>query len=702
MPTQEEIIKEVLKFDPGRKQTPPVDDSVIKEVLKFDPGRIGGTYQPKPSPFPGGTGPISTITGKPETIYVPGEDPGANMATLAKVGYVDDPKKKIEIFAKARGIPISEYRTFNGEIIFRNSQGRWQKEVGEMPISALKKGVVQTLTNPAIIGGVVGAVGGPKTALLGAMGGEGIRKAVGAAAFGEEQTTAGNILDMATEGVLAGAGEIGGKGIRAIMGRFKMGPRKVIKYAGHEIIEGALKPQDHAKAEVVRAIARSHGIDLAPHQLYDKEGMTNIWMYLRKHPVTSDKIRAFEDQLANQSDEAIQKFIRDMGGFEETPFIVGEKLQKMASKSIESAKTIRRNLASPLYQKAFKAEATVDIKPVIEYIDVELATAKGEVRNQLLKAKNILEKPDLPKGTKPELSWDTSLQGLHGSKVEFDRIIKNAQKDSLGNTIKRHYQKIQNTLLEQMDAASPDYAAARQRFAELSEPVDALKQSVLGELDRLMKEGAIAKAPGKLLDLTNMPDAELLKKAKATIEPQDPEAWRNMVGSYIRDVYEGLRVTEEGKVVNAVGKLHKKLFGSQKQREIMQAAMSPDEYKNLESLMTVFQRAAIGTRSQSMTQPFRMIEEQFGKIPGSKAYRFGMFPRQATVESLFGKWNDVLVSGRQRELLKALTSKDAVEQIKKLKPLTPGSKKLIDGLSVYTTMISTKIGLEDIGEELPK
>ena len=118
--------------------------------------------------------------------------------------------------------------------------------------------------------------------------------------------------------------------------------------------------------------------------------------------------------------------------------------------------------------------------------------------------------------------------------------------------------------------------------------------------------------------------------------------------------------------------------------------------------MTVFQRAAIGTRSQSMTQPLRTIEEQFGKIPGSKAYRFGMFPRQATVESLFGKWNDMLVSGRQRELLKALTSKDAVEQIKKLKPLTPGSKKLIDGLSVYITMISTKIGLENIGEETPK
>ena len=696
-------IAEILKFDPKRKEKKkPSEQDEIAEILKFDPKKIGGTYQPAPSPVPGGTSPVSTITGKPIEEYVPGEEPSANMWTLIKAGMVDDPEIQKKIYAEARGIPVNRYRVFNGEIIFRDEKGNWQRETGELPADLVKRFLTQTASHPSVSLGTLGAIAGAPGAVAGAIGGAGIRKGIGALAFGEEQTTAGNLLNLSIEGLLAAAGEGLGKVIGRIFARLKPGAHGPMKYAGREIAEGLLTREDHAKAEAIRAIAKRYDIELAPHQLYDKEGMTNIWSYLRKHPATADNIRTFEDALSDQSDKAIQTFIKELGGYEETPFVLGKKLQEAATNSIKSAKEVRRVAASPHYQKAFTDAPDVDIKPVIEYIDTELATAKGEIRTQLNRAKKILEKPDLPKvigeGEEAILNYDTSLQGLHGSKIEFDRIIENARQDSLGNTVKRQYQKIKDLLIEQMDGASPEYAAARRSFKELSEPVEKLKQSVIGELDRLTKEGTIAKAPHKLLDLASMPDAQLLRTARKSF---DEKLWKRTVGSYIRDVYEGLKVTEEGKVVNAVGKLHKRFFGSQKQREIMRAALDPQQYKAFEDLMTIFQRAAIGTRQQSMTAPYQAIAREFGEIPGSAIYRWGMFPRQQATSFVFGKWNDILISGRQADLIEALLSPNALKQIKKLKPLTPGSRRLIDGFAVYTTMISTKLGIEDIGKKIP-
>ena len=253
-----------------------------------------------------------------------------------------------------------------------------------------------------------------------------------------------------------------------------------------------------------------------------------------------------------------------------------------------------------------------------------------------------------------------------------------------------------------MDQSSPGYAAARQRYAELSQPVEALKKSVIGELDKMTKESVIAKSPHKLLDLSSMPDAKLLKVARQSIEPQDPRLWKQMVGGYIRDTYEGLKVTQgEGRIYNPAGKLYQKLFGSSKQREIMRAALNNEEYTALSDLMTVFQRASVGTGRQSMTAPFQQIEQQIVSPMQGRLYQFARSPKNTAVDWVFGRWNDILMSGRQGALLDVITSPDAIEQIKRLKPLSPGSKQLIEGLATYTALIAPKIGLEDIGSTLP-
>ena len=862
-------VDEVLKFDPGPNFKRPSQDDIVNEVLKFDPMRpkeeatpppVGGTFQPKPSPFPGGTGPISTITGKPETRFVSGEEPGAEFVPMMKAGFVDDPYIKAKIFSEARGVPISRYRVNSkGNIEFKDNKGSWQREVSELPIHQVKQILANIIAHPSTTLGTMGAImGGAGGAIIGAMGGETLRKGIAAGVYGEKQTAFGNLVDVGMEGLFALGGELAGKIFTGGINKFLTRKIKPLQLAGQEVREQLLSPQDHAKALWIQRLADQHNITLAPHQLYDKEGMMNVWKYLRKHPVTSDAVRTFEDNLAKQSDEAINGFIKEMGGFKKTPYTLGTRTQEVAEEIISEAIEKRSLAASPIYKEAFEKAPPVDIEPVIGFIDDKLEVAKGNIRTHLLKTKKILQEPDLPKklmepwdmtkeelianppkgyayksgrgyaaqrGDKvtnisdsffelgvaekkalinhevghdlvrnfnknykdvfdplkkgmgkdaygqnremyenpfgfrenpeeiiadtytslfeknpyeaggkfdnlrkrvakiairegkpvppevlaeyPELAketllpgtgtgkFDTSLEGLHSAKISIDDEIAKAEKARTGN-VAFNYREIKKMLLDQMDKASPEYAQARKTFASKSEPVNRLKESVIGELSQLKTDKTVSGVAAKLLYIKDMPDEILLKEAKAVIFKKDPDLWNEIIGSYIRDVYQNLRIAEEGgKVLNVPGKMYKALYGNPKQRGILEAAMSSDQFKSFESLMQVFQRASIGVGKESMTAPFQAIGETMGVIPGSKIYRYAMFPKQAIVETAFKKWNDILVAGRQTELIKALASPDVIKKLEAIKPLKPGSKKFIEAFSVFTALIVDKVEIPE-------
>lgn len=701
-------IDEILKYDPMPKAE--TDPAIIDEILKYDPG-VGGTYKPKTSPFKGGTPPISTITGKTEEEFYSGTEEEAGFGAMMKASFVDDPYIKAKIFAQARGIPVTQYRlTKSGELEFKNEQGQWEREISEIPLSKLKESLANIISHPSTTLGTIGAMLGPKGAIVGAMAGETIRKGVGSIVYGEKQTAFGNLTDVGLEGIFALSGEIVGKLLGKSINRFLGRKAKTLRLGGKEIAERLLSPEDHAKALWIKQLAQQHGMELAPHQLYDREGMTNIWKYLRKHPQTSNAVQAFENKLAKQSDKAINKFINDMGGFEKTPYSLGTEIKETAQAAIDKATEARSKIAGPMYKRAFETSEQVDIKPVVEWIDNELSTAKGSVRDNLLKAKKLLEKPDLPKitparndllydakgrliGGTPEVkSYDTSLKGLHDAKIAIDDEIAKAKKARTGN-VARNYRKVKQLLLEQMKMASPLYDEAMTRFASKSEPLNRLRASVIGELSELRKDTAISNSVQKLLNIRNMPDQQLLLEAKHYFSPT---TWNEITGSYIRDVYQSLRIAEEGgRVLNIPGKMYKALYGNPKQRAILKAAMTPVQYNNFESLMKAFKNASIGVSKESMTAPFQSISEQMGVIPGSKIYRYALFPRQAITESIIGKWNDMLVAGRQAELLDALTRPDVIKKISQLKQLTPLSKKYLETFSVLTALIVDKIKLPE-------
>ena len=146
---------------------------------------------------------ISTITAKPIVEFTGRGGSGASFWAHLKAGIVDDPITKAKIYAADRFPDLTEdermkrYRLVSGEVVFKDMDNKWYSESPGMFHNKLKKFLGETTAHtPAIAMGVVGAMGGPELAALGAAGGEGIRKTIGATVFDEPQKTRENISTM--------------------------------------------------------------------------------------------------------------------------------------------------------------------------------------------------------------------------------------------------------------------------------------------------------------------------------------------------------------------------------------------------------------------------------------------------------------------------------------------------------------------------
>ena len=725
---------------------------------------------------------------------------------MIQTTFVDDPVSKAKIYAKARGIPIPEiatrYRlTQDNDIEFRTNEGQWQRETPEIFSGMSAEMVANIVGHPSTYLGTAGAaVAGPKGAVLGAMGGEAARKAIGRFAYDEPQTIAGNLIDIGLEGLLALGGEFVGKVINSSVNRYltRKGPR-ILKRAGAEIHGGQLQPADHARAEYLKQLAEKHGITLLPHQLYDKANMTDMWIYLRKHPLTANAIQKFDDALENETHRAIEGYIGQMGGYAEESFAMGTKLKSAATDAIKDVEEARKAAARPYYEAAkdetpiadidrlkqelrFNEEKIAkggpakqpDVKTMVSEIqasgsavptmqingedkkayasriakdyqriigkDIPMVAPKGgpdidQIRRRNEQIKSIIagaEPPDdffplptrKPQADVPEAIAEidrlmaetvpddpshkalkkikTMITDAQGSVRKLDRIKRSAmdsvlRKEKADPTLKYELQRVKDALTTSIDIQFPDYEAARGIYGKygMAQPIEDLKLSVIGVLSQLEKVGDIENAVAKIFGAgKKVPSYEGIIRARKAIMDQDPELWRRAVAHHIREMHGAAQYAQSGEIINHAGKMHQSLFGSRNKQRAMAAAFGGEntrEYKTFKGMMEVLQRAATGKTGQSITHFAGEIKENITPRMGSKMYQFLSRPKQYVIDATFAWWNDMLMRGRQEDLLKALIDPQIQAKIAQIKPLKPRSKRFIEGLATATALIATKI-----------
>lgn len=111
--------------------------------------------------------------------------------------------------------------------------------------------------------------------------------------------------------------------------------------------------------------------------------------------------------------------------------------------------------------------AQVDAGPVLDHVNSALDSAKGAVRQGLQAAKNALLRPDG--------SIDTSVAGLHNSRVAIDDLISQAKLAGANHTVTEL--QAAKTVLDQVLESVPSYGNARKSFQAASQPLSAFDEA---------------------------------------------------------------------------------------------------------------------------------------------------------------------------------------------------------------------------------
>lgn len=262
-----------------------------------------------------------------------------------------------------------------------------------------------------------------------------------------------------------------------------------------------------------------------------------------------------------------------------------------------------------------------------------------------------------------------NLKRLHNAKLEIDQLLAKFGENSLGNTTKRQVVDIKNTLLEQMDEASPLYREAREEFARLSPGVDALQESIIGKVADL-GDVQLETVSKKIFNPDFSP--KTIRDAKKVIDAVDPDAWNELVrvefagrlSKMKADISEAGATTE-----NIPGQMFRAIFGNAKQKAVLFNSVDGELAKNLKYLEKGLERASIGRVAGSQTAIREEIKRELRGGVGATIRDIFSKP----VSTLVSVGDDAAFNRRVRGLAEVMFNPNWRPQMRQLRKLNPNS-----------------------------
>jgi hypothetical protein len=626
---------------------------------------------------------ISTITNEPVMDYTPTGQPSTKLSALAKSGFVDDPKGKIKIFAKSRGIPEDRYSIYKGEIVYQGDDGKWYPETKKTIGGKVREivGESPAFLPSGILAGA-GATVGPGSAFMGAAGGEGLRQYIGDKMTGTETDPKEGLLKMGLSGLTGLLGMTGGKTTNRTLN--SIGAKRGGLLASHAGRNRKLI--DIQATKRLERMGEDVGVDLFPPQTTGSKALADKFNLLGDLEPSSPIIQAARKKQHEQIDNAVNAFL-DAVSPDMTPGNVGRRLKTASTSAIDAADAARTKTASKVYKSAFKNAKPVDVGPVVK----QIAALKSDLPESGSKARTIvgkIEKMLFKQGDDGPVP-QTDIRVLDNVKKEIDVLLTGPDSTSVHKDVIRRLTSIKDSLVKQADKASPEYKKARKLYGDLSPSVDRLKDSKIGDMSRLKKQNTIEQAARKLFsNIGSTPES--ISYAKAVIKQRDPEAWNGAIRTHLQEIFERTKSSAGGvdATTNIGGHFFKRTWGDPKQRKILRAAMEPDQFDYFRKLTTVLDRAGMILRKESATATRQEMIDEIGGSMLRRSVRAATRP-MVTKERVIA---DMLVKARlgqnAKALANAMVSRKHANQLNKMYQLSPRSEKLIPMLSTFAAVIA--------------
>jgi hypothetical protein len=600
----------------------------------------------------------------------------AKFATLTKAATVDDPATKLRIFAEAR-FPndpkaVERYAMIGDEVVYVGDDGKLYRDTPSGVRGWMAEAGATTLAkSPAIAGGIVGAgatvAGAPAGPLgmaagsaLGAAAGEGVRKMVAGAVFDEPQTVAGNVKDMAVEGLFSFGGSLVGSKVAGYLE--KRGLARDIK-----------KINQPAVADLERK-STAIGVELDPAQLTNLPSLKSKADVLASLPTSRDIMAEGAVKRAGQARTAAERLFAQVStkeGLDEA----GDVAKAGAIKVVDMLVKERSAKAAPLYRRAFDEFSGIPEQVQATAADLMKRPAMdraGKIAVRLAKNEGV----DLadPKN---------SLLGMHYMKLALDDMIEGAGSQGLGGTQKRQFVALKNELLGIMDNLSPTYAKARETFAHFSPSVNAVKEGIVSKIAGLSDESTF-KAVEMVFGGNSSP--RTVERTRQLFEQAGlKDDWNQLTRAYLQKTFEKAgkqsMSAADGSAINQAARWRAAMAGDVSQMRIMRAAMDRPTFQAFSDMMDVFEAmgrtAGAGAGSQTMPrqEAARLLRQESGAgVVGSVAGASNPLNWGAAIKT----WLEEARLGNHAEKVATImTSPDGMKRLKDLKRLSPNDQRFI-------------------------
>ena len=649
---------------------------------------------------------ISAITGKPVTKFTGRGGPGASARAHSRAGWVDNPITKFEIYSTDRFPNLSRderaerYKYQNGELIFRADSGKWYSENPDLAILKLKKMLAQQPAHlPSEIGGAMGALwGGFPGAFVGAYGGEAVRKSVGQLVLGDKQTADEILTDLALTGLIGAAGEFAGarlvgvgRKVKPLISRSGKHGRKITAMMGREAVD-----IDFKKAANIQRIAEEkYGIRLWDAQTTESRGLIDRLNIYGDLPETSDLVQIAKRMQDEEAYRAVGNFFDDLSPSVDA-LVAGENITETAMGVIKRKIGERLGKSKPWYDKAFAQNTEIDISPHIEQLNdlINESLLLGPRRKKLIQFRNMLYKKEkvdwTSTGEKFQLVPETRIKQLDELKKSVDVILKPKLGDTpIDNTTKKNIREIKNNILFDLDKANPDYARARQIWANDSEAIKKLtNKTLLNKIADLEGENVVRSSRELFKTAGNSP--EIMSKIRSQIYPESPSAWNAAVRVHLEDILGKTAQDAGGNAAKSFNAFWRNTIGTPNQAKILKAAMG-EKYKTLETFADILRRVGLVVRKESTTATRQEMLKREGEGLVMGLVRSHVYPLVTKKKVLYDKARLLFTAENRKKTARALLTPTAAKRLARIKTIGIDTEK---GVRAFSTFLSLLYGNE--------
>lgn len=671
------------------------------------------------------TGTVSATTEKMPPIVPGGNAEAAGLWATLKASLAPKVEDQIEHYSRTMKIPRERFGVLQGEIVYADQKGQYQRVVppvfegptAEVPERAARYVASQFGPSaPGVAGGIAGTLTAPS--------GLASIPAAGAASFvtdAARQALSNYMLDrspLSPIDWLNSAGQAGlsmagqGIGLAAAKG-LQNNPLGV---SAADRVKAA-DPARIAEGKRIAAEAQQRGVTLSAGQSTNLNSLKQTERQALRWPETADTVADFR---ASQRDTQIPAAVRsEISRISNVPSTeAASQLREGAKAVVKHVTDIRAGKAAPLYDEAFKANASV-ASPEIDKI-LETPAGKQALKNAAYTMQNFRSKMGLPDKEIAEHVKELVERGemaqpkggvAAGLKLRSLDLVKR-HLDEMANTASRAGDKLNASAygdlarqlrgeLDRLDvtgiagpnstkAAGGAYARARAIFQADSPAIDTLQKGAVGKLARMEGDDAISMVRSVFDKGRNPADVRKMKMAFQAAG-KDPE-WNAGIAGFLSDkLDEAMVVNAQGERGNVAGKVFKSVWGDERQKRVVEAALPQGRLQSIEKLMEVLNAA-----SRSLPEGSPTATDLGAMAPG----RLGSTGRILGTVASPGKWlnlGDEVTQGvaairepaKRRQLVDALLSGRFDQELSRMRMVSPGSKQA----AALTAQILTGAGV---------